>query len=637
MKLIRTITSNIFSAALLAVLSLGNTRAQVTIGSSSQPALGALLDLKEENSFSGGATSTRGLGLPRVELQGLTKLQMGSTAPELSGTDLNKHIGLVVFNTSETDPFCKGLYVWNGATWQRLQAPCIGVTVDPASVLTDGLYFLSGQNGSNITSVPINISWEPAGASATWSSTGINFAPSVPAAPWGTSPQNGVMFAPEPMTDAEVVNPFAVKTGTLTITATNNGKTATQNIAVKQVNKAILVNGSLVPEQLRYNSNTTTPPSLTVQSNAQWKLASIKGSGLPAVSLVDNSNLGLVQGSEIDNEGITPPITSIGYNVTTGSNYSRYTYLSFEDANPSGQRFKDVLLTIVQCNGESDLTMAKYKELWEELYGLDPNDNEEHDTNGDITKNKNRVQWHYDQDNNIFFSSYFGDAGRWMTTNVAAITYDSNVTTADPVQSFAAGTVPRYGYPAAGGAYPGGGSTAYPDNNTKYAARERLGRLYNWAAATGEQNNNVGYYNQSGENPSPQVQGICPDGWHLPGDKDWNDLMTEFQAHPGLYSYNDINPTYTAYTAKDVCEVNAGTGMSFSVLNGGFGMLLVGFVQNNVAYNYDVWGMYWSSSYNGIANEAWDWYALNNNTQVLHDDSDAQAFLSVRCKKDTPD
>lgn len=104
--------------------------AQVTIGSSTPPLKGALLDLKDStiDSRNGGVTANKGLGLPRVELQSTTgdlhkTLSASATQDQL--LDHDEHIGLVVYNTgkdesSEATRFCPGIHVWDGKIWQPL-------------------------------------------------------------------------------------------------------------------------------------------------------------------------------------------------------------------------------------------------------------------------------------------------------------------------------------------------------------------------------------------------------------------------------------------------------------------------------------------------------------------------------------
>ncbi|MBK5722621.1 fibrobacter succinogenes major paralogous domain-containing protein [Dysgonomonas sp. Marseille-P4677] len=100
--------------------------AQVTIGSGSKTNVGALLDLKMNDSIR--ANSSKGLGLPRVELKNIrTEKDLGKTLGAAADNTLNAkdHIGLIVYNTgsnveSEENRFCQGVHVWDGAQWNPL-------------------------------------------------------------------------------------------------------------------------------------------------------------------------------------------------------------------------------------------------------------------------------------------------------------------------------------------------------------------------------------------------------------------------------------------------------------------------------------------------------------------------------------
>lgn len=105
-------------------LLYANLFSQVTIGSNESPNAGALLDLKMDNSKD--VNSSKGLGLPRVELKNIrTEKDLGKTmgATESGSLEHNAHIGLVVYNTgmnieSEATRFCPGIHVWDGEKWQ---------------------------------------------------------------------------------------------------------------------------------------------------------------------------------------------------------------------------------------------------------------------------------------------------------------------------------------------------------------------------------------------------------------------------------------------------------------------------------------------------------------------------------------
>lgn len=119
----------ILGCLLVSIFTL-HTHAQVTIGSGIPPVSGALLDLKEQDKKDGTANSTKGLGLPRVELSNL-KPQNNTELAESIGNitdsyDIDEHIGLVIYNVKETerctftDPIYKGVYVWDGEQWQLI-------------------------------------------------------------------------------------------------------------------------------------------------------------------------------------------------------------------------------------------------------------------------------------------------------------------------------------------------------------------------------------------------------------------------------------------------------------------------------------------------------------------------------------
>lgn len=110
----------------ISLLLISSTMAysQVTIGSDTPPEAGAILQLKDDGTYSNGVTAKKGLGLPRVALQDLKKLKMGPTAPDLTATGADAHTGLLVYNVSicAPDPVPLGLYVWNGTEWEYVGA-----------------------------------------------------------------------------------------------------------------------------------------------------------------------------------------------------------------------------------------------------------------------------------------------------------------------------------------------------------------------------------------------------------------------------------------------------------------------------------------------------------------------------------
>jgi len=71
------------------------------------------------------------------------------------------------------------------------------------------------------------------------------------------------------------------------------------------------------------------------------------------------------------------------------------------------------------------------------------------------------------------------------------------------------------------------GSWCY-DNSTDSCAK--YGRLYNWSTAMA---------GKSGSNANPSgVQGVCPNGWHLPSSAEWGNLVTAATVDGYLAGYN---------------------------------------------------------------------------------------------------
>lgn len=110
-----------------------------------------------------------------------------------------------------------------------------------------------------------------------------------------------------------------------------------------------------------------------------------------------------------------------------------------------------------------------------------------------------------DYDGNVYDAVRIGGK-MWMTRNLLVTHYSDGT----PIEE---GTVYS-------------DETAYyyhVQNNEAYD--EEYGLLYNWVAAMG---GSCG----SASNPSG-VQGICPDGWHLPSDAEWTQLTDSVSAFSG--------------------------------------------------------------------------------------------------------
>ena len=109
----------IFTITICSLCITSNVFPQVTIGSGLVPNKGALLDLKENNADDGGQTSTKGLGLPRVALVAIDKLE---PCTDTNAKSKLEHTGLTIYNTTDNSATAatlkEGTYFWDGNSWQ---------------------------------------------------------------------------------------------------------------------------------------------------------------------------------------------------------------------------------------------------------------------------------------------------------------------------------------------------------------------------------------------------------------------------------------------------------------------------------------------------------------------------------------
>ena len=172
-----------------------------------------------------------------------------------------------------------------------------------------------------------------------------------------------------------------------------------------------------------------------------------------------------------------------------------------------------------------------------------------------------------------------------------------------------------------------GNGSALSDANTTTC--DTYGRLYNWATVMSLDTS----CNSStcSDKINAKHKGICPTGWHIPNNADWNILMkfvnpscsdnrscvgagTKLKATSGWNSYNDNNGGQDTY--------------GFSALPGGFGYSGDGF---SYAGNDGNW---WSASeYNsGYA----DFRGMGYSNEYAGYDRIVKSYLfSVRCVQDS--
>ncbi len=165
-----------------------------------------------------------------------------------------------------------------------------------------------------------------------------------------------------------------------------------------------------------------------------------------------------------------------------------------------------------------------------------------------------------------------------------------------------------------------------PNNNSDNVST--YGYLYNWPAMMHNSSS-------SGSNPSG-VQGICPNGWHVPSDAEWTQL-TDYVSSQSQYVCGGNN-TYIAKalasTTGWISDDNTCTpGNNPSANNAtGFSAVPAGFYDGN----YNTFGgcaRFWSAT-QGASLGAFGRYLYSNSANVNRNYYVKHEGLSVRCVRD---
>jgi len=622
---------------------LVKTQAQVTIGLNEAPVDGALLQLKtiEDAVSNGGINATQGLGMPRMILT--NKYDLTDILNSPTSGNREDHVGLILYQTGYQEHatlgiFCPGLYVWDGKEWQRLGNACIELNIN-------NLYFdfNSGlDNRGNVVSKPLNVSWNPTSGNLTWvyETSLLNnldfISNSIPSSPWTSNPMN-INLEPDAMTALEVDsilgNPWLSKESKITINLTDGVSTRTRSITMNQTNYVLKVNEGYYTSYARIPAFLSTEQkNIPIACNGVWKASVINDekNSLTGISVISGETGTAITSGGENLKNSTHKKTDFYYTPSPGGVGTKYATVDvlFEDTE-SPKRFKDILVTAVQCQGTVD----------ENVLGAG-------------------VQKHTDQSGNDFYSADFGVAGRWMVTNLAAKEYDTRTTRTGDDKTIVQPLIATPSYDPVFEdplwAYPANNNTSNANDDSKYLANSFVGLLYNWAAATNSKGGADGkeFADTEKEAGHEKRQGICPNGWHIPTHYEWTELENEINQNTSKYStIADIEPTNsnsfpksTAVThwhgtlhgmaMKDPCEPRY-TGASKSPLMGGFGGLLVGRGEDGKAWDFGRVGNFWSSTSSGNSGNTAYRRAVNymeNRANTVN--AQRYRLFSVRCKQD---
>ncbi len=214
-----------------------------------------------------------------------------------------------------------------------------------------------------------------------------------------------------------------------------------------------------------------------------------------------------------------------------------------------------------------------------------------------------------DIDNNSYNTVQIGNQC-WMKENLRTTRYSNG--TSIPMGSTYSYTDP-YRY--------------YPNNDQSNVST--YGYLYNWKAVMGNSSS-------SSANPSG-VQGICPTGWHVPGDAEWTQL-TNYVSSQTQYQCNgsseNIAKALASTTGWSSSTTTCAVGNDPSSNNAtGFSALPAGYYYDGYYAVFGGGALFWSASeYNGYYAYARGLY-YDNVGVYRYGDYKYNGF-SVRCLRD---
>jgi len=164
-----------------------------------------------------------------------------------------------------------------------------------------------------------------------------------------------------------------------------------------------------------------------------------------------------------------------------------------------------------------------------------------------------------------------------------------------------------------------GDDSGLKDSNTTTC--NTYGRLYDWATAMGI---DAKYNNQLWDGSDVKRQGICPSGWHIPSDDDWDTLMTT------VGGPSTAGTKLKAASGWDNSSFGSGNGTDdydFSALPGGGG--------NSYGNSGDVGRVgYWWSAPEYNASSAYHRIMSFSNAEVGSSNFVKSSLFSVRCVQD---
>lgn len=170
----------------------------------------------------------------------------------------------------------------------------------------------------------------------------------------------------------------------------------------------------------------------------------------------------------------------------------------------------------------------------------------------------------------------------------------------------------------------GKGSWCYEDNSENCS---KYGRMYNWNAVVGKTDDECGYRQVC--DVGDGVQGVCPDGWHVPSSTEWQNL---FDAVGGMENAGTVLKSKKGWAPPIVgLDGNGEDNFGFAVLPGGD-------YNESQFYGEGGYAQFWSSSEVGSEyvfgpDYAYNYIFYSTHSNVVGDNYDKFFAFYIRCVK----
>jgi uncharacterized protein (TIGR02145 family) len=593
----------------LLVSGTANLRAQVRIGGNGVPHEAAVLDLNADDAPVP-AGNSGGLLLPRIQLTEIDQ-------------ELNGEIpldGAVVWNTNDGFYLGKGVYVWGNGGWVPIQRTLVGnSSIQPITTVPTMAVLSNPALGLGVTfQVPASYSDMSNTAWFIWNVTasGGGYEPEISV----SGNRQEVVFVPYDGTE---------RTYTAKVRAIPNNGASEPEWWSEEVTS----------EPGKYQSwyKITGPTGYDIFATAYndatkrddgGVLGAPTLSGTYTVNMVAGPTTSLptyswnIRSSEgSDYASLSSPVTDSTVTFTLNPTIQNASYLKGVPGN-----FYEIILECTVDDGTAAPYVLERK--------ITVGDRDECSPTAGLK----------DVDGKSYTVSRFGDVC-WMTQNLRSTqTWQGNQVQTIPLDRNTTNDPNAIAY-------------YYPESNTN--SPSEYGFLYTWGAA------NIGTATTEAMSAfidkTSDRQGICPDGWTLPSDYDWNQLEKEIATNPGKYSGEQ-----NAYTWNSAYENNTGwrpgegspssnwwgrtMHSNTKVINAsenpvspdpngkskidgtGFNALLVGNLESGSGAGFGLSTHFWSSNASS-ATAAWRRTLYSGNSGAACLTANKYSLFSVRCKK----